>query len=126
MLILVGLIILVMVLFAALTARSEILLYRKAVKGEVEYMISLKRRNRRLLISLILILEAVFLFLGFFLLKFDKPADALLFWLAPLLLIFALAYLGIADLRQTAKDIDRIFVESALDALKKAKDQKQR
>ena len=125
MLILVGLMIAVMVLFAAFTARSEILLYRKAVKGEVKFLVSAKRRNRRLLISAILVLEAAFLFLGFFVLNGQTPLQALLFWLPPMLLILVLIWLGLSDLKETRKNIDRILVETCLNALQKARNRKE-
>ncbi len=119
--ILVGLMILVMIAFAFMTASNELVLYRKAVKGEVRYLVTKKRRNRRLLVSLLLTFEAILLLLGFFVVKFDRPGSALGFWIWPLVLIFLLGYLAVVDLRETRRDLDRIFYEACLHALDKAK-----
>jgi len=78
-----------------------------------------RRRNRRLIIAGLLILEAGFLFAGIFILSFSDPLKALTFWISPLLLIIWLVYLGLNDFRETSRDIDMIIRETSDVILKK-------
>src|SRR5688500_15573038 len=103
--IVVGVLIACMVTFAVWSAAREISAYNQYLKGSREYLISKKRRNRRLLIAFILIAEALLLFLGIFLIEFADPIQALLFWLPPLALILLLVYLGLRDFKQTSRDL---------------------
>ncbi|MCI0413468.1 hypothetical protein L0222_11815 [bacterium] len=116
--IIVGLLIAGMIIFAFWSAIREIRLYRNYLEGDREYLVSKQRRNRRVLISAVLILEAAFLFLGFFILTFT-PFQALFFWIPPLLLIVWLVHLGMKDFRETSRDIDVIFREASDVILKK-------
>jgi len=109
----VSLIIAGMVLFAMISGAREILLYRSALRGDTQFLISKRRLRRRLLVSLVLILEGALLLLGFFILAFDSPFEVLLFWALPLLLIVLLVYLSVLDFRETSRDIDRIFLEAS-------------
>jgi hypothetical protein len=117
--IVVGLLIAGMIIFAFWSALREIRLYRNYLEGNTEYLVSKQRRNRRVLISAILILEAVLLFLGFYILSFANPFQALFFWLPPLMLIVWLIYLVMKDFRETSHDIDVIFREASDVILKK-------
>ncbi|HET6267323.1 MAG TPA: hypothetical protein VFG11_06355 [Acidobacteriota bacterium] len=107
-----------MTAFAIFTAWREIKLYRKATKGEVQYLISQKRLKRRLLISLILLGEAGFLLFGFFFLHTASPHFELLFWVVPFCLILLVLTLTFRDLHETRKDVDLIFREARDSALK--------
>ena len=109
----VSLIIAGMVLFAMISGAREILLYRSALRGDTQFLISKRRLRRRLLVSLVLILEGALLLLGFFILAFDSPFEVLLFWALPLLLIVLLVYLSVLDFRETSRHIDRIFLEAS-------------
>ena len=109
-------------LFAILTGAREILLYRKYLRGEINYLVSRERRNRRLVISLLLLTEAAFLFLGFFFLSFESPMLALAFWLPPLMLIGLVVYLSVQDIRETSRDIDRMFREASDSVMKKVRE----
>lgn len=120
--ILAALVIAGMILFAVGTGIREISLYRKSLKGDVQYLVSRQRRNRRLLISFLLLAEAALLLAGLFFLTFEQPGPALLFWIPPLLLIVWIVYLSVADLRETSRDIDRILNDATEAALKKAKE----
>lgn len=111
-----------MVLFAVATGIREIHLYRKYLKGDVQYLVSRNRRNRRLLISILLLVEASLLIAGLFFLHFETPGPALLFWIPPLVLIVWIVYLSLADLRETSRDIDRILSDATEAALKKARE----
>ena len=113
------LIIVAITFFAAWSGAREVILYRRYLRGETQYLVSKSRKNRRLLISSLLILEATLLLLGFFVLHFEKPSTALLFWVPPLLLIVAIVYLSMLDFRETTRDIDRIFKEASNSILKK-------
>ena len=115
----VPLLIAAMILFAVFTAVRESNQYQKALKGEIEYLVSRKRRNRRMWISIILLLEAALLYLGFFRLNSMTPWQALGFWLMPIVLIGILVHLSLLDLRETRRDIDRIYQESYRSALTK-------
>jgi hypothetical protein len=117
--IIVGLVIAGMIIFAVWSALREIRLYRNYLQGDREYLVSRRRRNRRLLIAALLIFEAAFLFTGIFLVHISDPVKALLFWAPPLLLIFWLVYLGLSDFRETSRDIDMIVRETADVILKK-------
>jgi hypothetical protein len=112
-----------MTLFAVITAFREIREYRLAVEGEPQYLVSKQRRNRRLLISFLLLTEAFLLFLGFFVLHFQAGA-ALVFWLAPMFLIAAVVHLSLQDWKETRRDVDRIFKEAYSSALKKIENSK--
>jgi magnesium-transporting ATPase (P-type) len=109
-------------LFAVLTGAREIILYRKYVSGELQYLVSKERRNRRLIISSLLVAEAVLLFLGFFVFSFHRPWQALLYWAAPLILVGFLVYLSVLDFRETTRDIDQIFQEASQTILRKVKE----
>lgn len=122
----VPLLIAAMILFAVFTAIRESNQYQKALKGEIEYLVSRKRRNRRMWISAILLLEAALLYLGFFRLNSMKPWLALAFWLTPILLIGLLVHLSLLDLRETRRDIDRIYQEAYRSALKKIEKERRR
>jgi hypothetical protein len=117
--IVVGLLIAGMIVFAFWSAIREIRLYSNYLEGDKEYLVSKQRRNRRVLISGVLILEAGFLVLGCYLLSFGNPYEALFFWIPPLLLIVWLVYLGMKDFRETSRDIDVIFREASDVILKK-------
>jgi hypothetical protein len=113
-----------MVLFAIVTAFREALQYNRALQGDLQYLVSKQRRNRRLLISFLLLLEALFLFLGFFVIPSSGNALALLFWLSPIALILIVVYLSLQDWRETRRDVDLIFKEAYRTALKKIESSK--
>lgn len=119
-----GLIIAGMLLFAVISATREILLYRSALRGNTQFLISKRRLQRRLFVSVVLILEGTLLYLGFFVLTLDSPFAALLFWTPPMLLIGLLVYLSILDYRETSRDIDRIFLEASSTIREKIKQHK--
>jgi hypothetical protein len=110
--ILVSCIVLVMLGFAFYTAIREISLYRKALKGEIHFLISKSRLKRRLIVSALLVVESALLVMGYFVLKLS-PGQSLLFWIFALILIFLVIFLAMRDFHQTRKDIDKIFLESA-------------
>lgn len=107
--------------FAIVSAIREIRLYRKALKGDELYLVSRRRRNRRLLISLLLLSEAILLAVGFFFFTAETPFQELLFWIFPLLMILILIRLSLQDFRETSRDIDRIFKEARISAMKSLK-----
>jgi hypothetical protein len=107
-----------MMIFGIVSAIREISVYRQALKGELQYLVSRKRLTRRLLVSFLLLLEATFLLLGFFLLSFENPLQNLLFWIPPLVLILVIVFLGILDFRETSRDLNRIMREAASETLK--------
>jgi hypothetical protein len=117
--IVVGLLIAGMVLFAGWSAQREIKLYRSYLQGNKHYLISKRRRNRRLMISMILLIEAALLCAGSFLLSFASPVQSLTFWIPQLALILILIYLGMKDFRETSRDIDVIVREASEVFLKK-------
>src|SRR5262249_42189001 len=120
--ILVAFVIAAMVTFALFSAYREISLYRQSQREDSNYFVSRKRRNRRILISAVLLLESTFLFFGFFIIEFKQPHLALLYWLPALLLIVALVLLSLQDYRETSRDLDKIFEEASksfLDHMKK-------
>jgi hypothetical protein len=108
-----------MILFAVFSAAREIKAYRKYLGGEKEYLVSKKRRNRRILIAAVLIAEAILLFLGIFALEFQTPMQMLIYWIVPTLLILWLVYLGMQDFRETSHDLDVIVRETSDVILKK-------
>lgn len=110
--------------FAIATAFRETLQYNRALKGDLEYLVSKQRRNRRLLISFLLLLEALFLFLGFFVIKSGGNAVELLFWLAPVFLVVMIVHLSLQDWKETRRDVDRIFKEAYRTALNKIENSK--
>ncbi len=116
--IIVSCIILLMLGFALYTAYREILLYRKALKGEVRLLVSKSRLLRRLIVSGLLIVESIFLGMGFFVLKLT-PHQSLIFWISALGLILVVIYLAMRDFRETQRDIDKIFMEATRSAIKK-------
>jgi RsiW-degrading membrane proteinase PrsW (M82 family) len=122
--ILVSCIVLVMLGFALYSAIREISLYRKALKGEVQFLISKSRLQRRLIVSGLLIIESALLVMGYFVLKLS-PSQSLLFWVFALVLIFLVIFLAMRDFLQTRKDIDKIFLESAHAAIVTAAKAKQ-
>jgi len=121
----VGFVVAAMVLFAIGSAVREIGIYRRSVRGELNYLVSKQRRNRRLMVSFLLLLEAVLLFLGIFVFSLHEPLKALLYWTPPLFLIGLLVYLSILDFRETSRDVDRIFKEASETILKKVDRQQQ-
>jgi hypothetical protein len=116
---LVGLIAVCMTAFAVVSAIREIQLYRKALRGEVRYLVSRKRLVRRMLISVILLVETGLLVFGFFFLAAKSSGVELLYWMAPLVLVFVLFSLTIRDLHDTRRDVERIFLEEMRDTVKK-------
>lgn len=116
---LVGLIAVCMTVFAVVSGVREIQLYRKALRGEVKYLVSKKRLVRRVLISVILLLETGFLVFGFFFFKPKSPGVELLYWMAPLVLVFVLFALTFRDLHDTRRDVERIFMEELRDSVRK-------
>ena len=108
-----------MIVFAVWSAIREIQAYGKYLKGDKQYLVSKKRRNRRVLIAAVLILEAVLLSLGIFVLKFKNPSAALIYWIAPTALIIWLVYLGMSDFQETSHDLDVIVRETSDVILKK-------
>ncbi len=111
--IIVGLLIVGMIVFAVWSACREIKLYRNYLHGNKEYLVSKQRRNRRVLIAAVLIVEAVLLFVGIYIVSFAKPTGALIFWTPPLVLILWLVFLGMKDFRETSRDIDVIVRETS-------------
>jgi hypothetical protein len=109
-----------MIVFAVWSAIREIQAYRKYLKGDRQYLVSKKRRNRRVLIAGVLILEAALLSLGVFVLTFKNPSAALIYWIAPTVLIIWLVYLGMRDFQETSHDLDVIVREASDVILKKA------
>jgi hypothetical protein len=120
--IVVGLLIAGMIVFAIWSGFREIQLYRRYLRGETQYLVSRRRRNRRVLIALVLLVESAFLFYGIYILKFTDPLQALLFWIPPLILIIALVYLGMRDFQETSRDIDVIYREASDVIVKKIKE----
>jgi hypothetical protein len=118
--IVVGLLIAGMIVFAVWSASREIKLYKNYLLGDPQYLVSKQRRNRRVFIAALLILEAAFLFTGVFLLSFPDPLRSLIFWAPPLVLILCLVYLGLKDFRETSRDLD-VIVREATDVILKKK-----
>ena len=116
-----GIIIVLMLVFASITAFREIKLYRKALAGKVQYLISKSRLARRLTVSGLLFVESIFLVIGFYFLHLSDPLQSLLFWTPALILILLVVYLGMKDFRETRRDIDRILVEAVRSSIQKAK-----
>lgn len=119
-----GFVICGLAIFSLASAAREIRIYNRAERGDVQYLVSRPRRNRRLLISALLLIEAALLYLGTFVYKLSRPPVALLYWTGALLLIVVVMLLAFQDLRETRRDIDRIFRESIRSALKKAEEAK--
>ncbi len=119
-----GIIITLMFAFAIITAAREVVLYRKALKGEVQFLISKSRLSRRLVVSGLLTLESVFFTIGFFILDLTNPIQSLLFWTPALLLILLVVYLAMRDFRATRRDIDKILLEAARSAIQKTQTEK--
>ena len=117
--ILVSCIVFMMLGFALYTAIREISQYRKALKGEIQFLVSKSRLMRRLIVSALLILESAFVMLGYFVLKLT-PLQSLIFWSPALLLILIVVYLAMRDYRESRRDIDRILLESTHAAIAKA------
>ena len=117
---LIGVLVFCLVAFSLVSAVREFRLYRRAVRGDVQYLVSRSRRNRRMMVSAILLIEALLLFLGTFVLTFRSPHMALLYWIPALVLMMIVTALAFRDLRETRRDIDRIFHEAARSALKNA------
>jgi len=109
-----------MIVFAVWSAIREIQAYRKYLKGDKQYLVSKKRPNRRVLIAGVLIIEALLLSLGIFVLTFKNPSAALIYWIAPTALIIWLVYLGMRDFQETSHDLDVIVRETSDVILKKA------
>lgn len=113
-----------LVAFSLGSAAKEIRLYRRAVRGEIQYLVSRARRNRRLLIAAFLLVEALLLFFGTFVLSLKNPGWTLLYWTPGLLLMIVVMLLAFQDFRETRRDMDRIFreaVQSAIKNVEKAK-----
>ena len=117
--IVVGALISGMILFAVWSAIREVRAYRKYLKGDPQYLVSKKRRNRRVLISTLLILEASFLFLGIYVLRFENPYQSLIYWIIPTGIIIWLVILGMKDFQETSHDLDVIVREASDVILKK-------
>jgi hypothetical protein len=118
----VGIIIVLMLVFASVTAFREIKLYRKALDGKIQYLISKSRLGRRLTVSGLLVVESIFFIIGFYVLNLADPLQSLLFWTPALILIFLVVYLGLRDFRETRRDIDKILLEAARTAVRQKKD----
>jgi membrane protein required for beta-lactamase induction len=116
-----GIIIVLMLIFASYTAIREIALYRKALTGKVQYLISKSRLARRLTVSCLLFVESIFFVIGFFVLNLSDPLQSLLFWTPALILILLVVYLGMRDFRETRRDIDKILLEAARTSIKEKK-----
>jgi hypothetical protein len=119
---LVGFLIVCLLGFAIGSAVREIRIYRRAVRGDVQFLVSRSRRNRRLLISFFLVIESALLYFGTFQFKLSRPHVALIYWTPALLLMILVMLLAFQDLRETRRDLDRIFREAVQSALKNAKD----
>lgn len=118
-----GIIIVSMLVFASVTAFREIKLYRKALSGKVQYLISKSRLARRLTVSGLLFVESIFFVIGFYVLNLSDPLQSLLFWTPALGLILLVVYLGMKDFRQTRRDIDKILLEAAHTAVRQKKEE---
>src|SRR4030095_12779390 len=116
-----GIIVVLMLLFAFITAFREIKLYRKALTGKVQYLISKSRLARRLTVSGLLFVESIFFIIGFYVLNLSNPLQSLLFWTPALILIMLVVYLGMRDFRETRRDIDKILLEAAHTAARQKK-----
>lgn len=110
--------------FSLGSAVREIRIYSRAERGDIQFLVSRRRRNRRLLVSGLLLIEAKLLFLGTFIYKLSRPPVALLYWTSALLLVIVVILLAFQDLRETRRDIDRILRESIKSALKKVEEAK--
>lgn len=119
-----GIIIVLMLGFASVTAFREIKLYRKALTGKVQYLISKSRLARRLTVSGLLFVESIFFIIGFYLLNLSGPLQSLLFWTPALILILLVVYLGMKDFRETRRDIDKILLEVARNSVSEKKDRR--
>jgi membrane protein required for beta-lactamase induction len=117
-----GIIIVLMLVFASITAFREIKLYRKALAGKVQYLVSKSRLARRLTVSGLLFVESIFFVIGFYVLNLSDPLQSLLFWMPALILILLVVYLGMKDFRETRRDIDKILLEAAHSAVRKKKE----
>jgi hypothetical protein len=112
-----------MLVFAFITAFREIKLYRKALAGKVQYLISKSRLARRLTVSGVLFVESIFFIIGFYVLNLSDPLQSLLFWTPALILIMLVVYLGMRDFRETRRDIDKILLEAAHTAARQKKEE---
>lgn len=112
-----------MLVFASITAFREIKLYRKALAGKVQYLISKSRLARRLTVSGLLFVESIYFIIGFYVLDLSDPFQSLLFWTPALILILLVVYLGMRDFRETRRDIDKILLEAAHTAVREKKDE---
>ena len=119
-----GIIIVLMLGFAFVTAFREIKLYRKALTGKVQYLISKSRLARRLTVSGLLFVESIFFIIGFYLLNLSGPLQSLLFWTPALILILLVVYLGMKDFREARRDIDKILLEVARSSVSEKKDRR--
>ena len=118
-----GIIIVLMLVFASVTAVREIKLYRKALTGNIQYLISKSRLARRLTVSGLLFVESIFFVIGFYVLNLSDPLHSLLFWTPALILILLVVYLGMRDFRETRRDIDKILLEAARTSVRKKNDE---
>lgn len=116
-----GIIIGLMLVFASISAFREIKLYRKALAGKVQYLISKSRLARRLTVSGLLFVESIYFIIGFYLLDLSDPFQSLLFWTPALILILLVVYLGMRDFRETRRDIDKILLEAAHASIREKK-----
>jgi hypothetical protein len=114
-------IIVLMLGFALVTAVREIALYRKALAGKVQFLISKSRLARRLTVSGLLFVESIFFVIDFFVLNLSDPFQSLLFWTPALILILLVVYLGMRDFRETRRDIDKILLEAARSSINQRK-----
>jgi hypothetical protein len=118
----VGIIIISMLVFAVVTASREITLYRKALAGKVQYLISKSRLARRLTVSGLLFVESIFFVIGFYVLNLSDPLQSLLFWTPALILILLVVYLAMRDFRETRRDIDKILLEATQTSIREKKE----
>jgi hypothetical protein len=118
----VGIIIVLMLVFAVVTASREITLYRKALAGKVQYLISKSRLARRLTVSGLLFVESIFFVIGFYVLNLSDPLQSLLFWTPALILILLVVYLAMRDFRETRRDIDKILLEATQTSIREKKE----
>jgi hypothetical protein len=118
----VGIIIISMLVFAVVTASREITLYRKALAGKVQYLISKSRLARRLTVSGLLFVESIFFVIGFYVLNLSAPLQSLLFWTPALILILLVVYLAMRDFRETRRDIDKILLEATQTSIREKKE----
>jgi hypothetical protein len=113
-----------LVVFSITSITREIRLYRRAVKGETHYLVSRSRLRRRSVISALLLVEAGLLYFGNFHLKPEPAYRALLYWFSAMAVMIVVILLAFKDLKETRRDVDRIFKEAVLSAMKNVREAK--